>query len=287
MTDAQNYRHIAVEADRRLAEGKEALTKQAQQLNTVSAAGDPKVVEDVLLAYHAAATRLFNDYDSAIPNAQLFGAHEVEDWRRNQADTCLGLLEFILNHYATVRTYWDLLKLDTRPPLPSSGAYSQIQNMVRQYYPESASTLRSKFLDAELPTVGFEAPARSLASFRVTPGLVEASGFNSPDASEALQRVSSVHVDRGRASGALAEEGTARTVSALREGPGAKSSLTERLRDEIERAPIRFAIAVISALVAASLLAWWGIDKSSAPPAESPNPSPSEAPQPLPASPTE
>lgn len=255
MTTKSDPRIVAIEAEGRLAEGKDSLALHMQRIATLAKEGHSEEFVDELLDYHRAATRLFNEFDQSIPNARLFGAHQNEDWRRNQADTCRGLLEHILTHFSHLRTLWSTFGIETDLPRPSSGAYSQIQSLVRLYYPDVASELAKQFHKADLPTIGFEVPAVPLASFRMSPESIEGSGLASRDVSEIVRHTSSIRVGDRKASGALSRSGMAQSIAAL-QGETGSSSFSKRMMDEIHRSPIRLAVGLAVAVLGGLLTVW-------------------------------
>jgi len=113
---------------------------------------------EALLTCQASANKFFNYVETFVGSSGLLGAHANGLWVTGFAETCYAVLGSVLEHMLFLRSYDAVLGGSAIEPAPH--AYANMQRMAVEYLPTShAAALRAKFVQNNLPIVGFDMPA--------------------------------------------------------------------------------------------------------------------------------
>ena len=101
----------------------------------------------------------FNYVERFVGDSDLLGAHAKGIWVTGLAEDCRVILESYLLHAEFILSWKAVLGSQASP---AYSAFSNMQRMVLEYLPKAQSSgLKSQFKKKNLPTQGFDMPARS------------------------------------------------------------------------------------------------------------------------------
>lgn len=113
-----------------------------------------------LLEIQEKGIRLFNYTETFVGQSGLLGAHKVGLWVTGFAETCYAVLEIVVQNHSLLAQYKHIFMGSLQKP--TLHAYANMQRMVKKYLQkDQSSTLYDKFINARLPTYGFESEGAS------------------------------------------------------------------------------------------------------------------------------
>jgi hypothetical protein len=113
---------------------------------------------ELALDVYKKATSFFGCVEDSIAQGGLLGAGEDEYWATDMAGTALNILSKLPEFYSWL---WSLIpKLNLAPNSfqPGPAAFGNMQGLLWLRQNEEARKLREKFIQAKLPTNGFDHP---------------------------------------------------------------------------------------------------------------------------------
>lgn len=101
-------------------------------------------------------TAYFNEAEKMVGSSKLQGKHKDGLWVTDLAESCEAILDSYLIHIEFIKSHHEDMMGEIYKP-PKLHALSSMQRMVKMYCENgSASELRRRFIEANLPTKGFD-----------------------------------------------------------------------------------------------------------------------------------
>jgi len=105
-------------------------------------------------------TAYFNEAEKMVSNSNLKGAHNNGFYVTDLAESCESILDSYLRHIEFIKSHYEDMMGECYEP-PKLHALSSMQRMVKMHCEkQSASILRQRFIDANLPIKGFDVTHR-------------------------------------------------------------------------------------------------------------------------------
>lgn len=116
------------------------------------------VVQNKMTLLHSKGVDFFNFFERSIDEYGLSYFELNKDTKNRKIEDAENIIDVILNHWKTLKMISE--KYNLTCPTPSSGSYSSIQRLLRHFQPEKSNEHKKKFMDANLPTNGFDSKAK-------------------------------------------------------------------------------------------------------------------------------
>jgi hypothetical protein len=117
--------------------------------------------QELLHQMHRRRNRYYNKVNFEIlVRGPLFG-DKYELWKRDWQTSAQRVLDGILTYYSFLRYEQTKSEDKSKPLRPSEGAFANIQAFYAKAFPDQTRELKQKFIDAGLPSDGFDNPYMS------------------------------------------------------------------------------------------------------------------------------
>jgi hypothetical protein len=215
-----------------------------------------------VFALYRKGIQFYNSLEGAVAREELSQNNENRHWRSFVAESSYDALDSLVRFLTQVWETAESIGLSTRDLRPSPTAFAGLQRLAMEEYPDLAHRLRLRFLELELPTVGFDkAIPRSPRSGADTAslefeadGLRKAMGLKSEHAVEIAKGLVKQGPD-----GYSAPASASAAESVLKAGPRPPEAWWQRQWTLLKEAPVPVLLGILGALVVAGLVrvGWW------------------------------
>lgn len=148
-----------VEAGKEIAKLKSSYTEHITPIVLAYQQNNTEPSLSQLLECQRLGNNYFNYVERFVGDSDLLGAHAKGKWVTGLAEDCRVILESYLLHAEFILSWNSVLGSHANP---ASSAFSNMQRMVLEYLPKAQSgAIKSQFEKMNLPTQGFDMPARS------------------------------------------------------------------------------------------------------------------------------
>lgn len=115
-------------------------------------------VQNKMTSLHSKGVNFFNLFERSIDEYGLPYFELNRDTKNRKIEDAEGIIDVIINHWTTLRLISE--KYEIASPSPSDKAYSSIQRLLKYFQPDKFEEFKSKFMNANLPTNGFDSKAK-------------------------------------------------------------------------------------------------------------------------------
>lgn len=110
--------------------------------------------QDEMMRFHKSATTFFNFFERTLDEEGLPENIINSETATRKVEDTINIVTPIISHWEIIKTF--CVKFNLSCPEPSETAYASIQRVIKSYKPEKAQEIRTKFVNAKLPTYGFD-----------------------------------------------------------------------------------------------------------------------------------
>lgn len=107
---------------------------------------------------HSKAVQYINLFERSIDEYGLSLYELNEDTKNRKIEDSISIVDMIIYHWTTIRMLSEKYKITCPEPSPTS--YSSIQRLLKYFQKDKSTFIKQKFMDAKLPTNGFDDKAK-------------------------------------------------------------------------------------------------------------------------------